>query len=96
MFQIKEKQIGVVFDQPVLDTMLLSDVVHPSHKRHTIEAIALRLGVNIFGRHTALGDAIVTGEIFLKMIPLLENIDILNLKEARIASQKTYHARLKY
>ena len=96
MFLIKESETHVVFDQPVLDTLLLSDVIHPSHKRHTLEAIALRLGVNIFGRHTALGDAIVTGGIFLKMIPLLENLGIHTLKEARIASQKTYHARLKY
>jgi DNA polymerase-3 subunit epsilon len=96
MLQIKESETQVVFDHPVLDTLLLSDVVHPSHKRHNIEAIALRLGVNIFGRHTALGDAIVTGGIFLKMIPLLENMGIYTLKEARIASQRTYLARLKY
>jgi DNA polymerase-3 subunit epsilon len=96
MFQVKESETHVLFDQPVLDTLLLSDVVHPSHKRHTIEAIALRLGVTIFGRHTAMGDAIVTGGIFLKMIPLLENMGIYTLKEARIASQNTYHTRLKY
>ncbi|MGD9212391.1 MAG: exonuclease domain-containing protein [Desulfobacteraceae bacterium] len=96
MFQIKEEETGIIFDQPVLDTMLLSDVIHPSYKDHTIEAIAKRLGVNIFGRHTALGDAIVTGEMFLKIIPLLEKVGIRTLEEARIASQKTYHARLKY
>ena len=96
MFQVKESETHVLFDQPVLDTLLLSDVVHPSHKRHTIEAIALRLGVTIFGRHTAMGDAIVTGGIFLKMIPLLENLGIHTLKEARTASQRTFHARLKY
>ena len=32
--------------------------------------VCARLGVNVIGRHTALGDAIVTGEVFLKMIPL--------------------------
>ncbi len=96
MFQMKEKETGIIFQQPVLDTMLLSDVVHPSQKNHTIEAIANRMGVNIFGRHTALGDAIATGEMFLKLIPLLDNLGIRTLKEARTASQKTYHARLKY
>jgi DNA polymerase-3 subunit epsilon len=50
----------------------------------------------VFGRHTALGDAMVTGEVFLKMLPLLAEMGIKTLRQAREASQRTYHARLKY
>jgi DNA polymerase-3 subunit epsilon len=71
-------------------------VAHPSLEDHRIEAIAERLGVRVIGRHTALGDALVTGEIFLKLLPLLAERGIVTLKQAREASQRTYHARLRY
>ena len=94
--QMKEKATGVQFRQPVLDTLLLSAVMHPNQEAHELEAIADRLGVHVIGRHTALGDAIVTGEMFLKMVPLLAEQGILTLREAREAAQRTYYARIKY
>ena len=96
MLQIYEAKTGVKFINPVLDTLLLSAVVHPAQQDHTLEAIAGRLGVSIVGRHTALGDAIATGEIFIKLIPLLAKMGIFTLKDARKASRKTYYSRIKY
>ena len=96
MLKMKEGQTGVRFINPVLDTLLLSAVVHPAQEDHSMEAMAGRLGVNIVGRHTALGDALSTAELFLKLVPLLLKQGIVTLKEARLASQKTYYARLKY
>ena len=94
--QLKEASTGVRFTQPVLDTLLLSVLIHPSLEGHGLEAIAERLGVNVIGRHTALGDAIVTGQIFLRLVPLLAERGIRTLKEARDASQTTYYARIEY
>ena len=96
MLKMKESATGVRFVNPVLDTLLLSALVHPAHKSHDLEAIARRLGIRVFGRHTALGDAIVTGEIFLRLIPILRQNGIETLGQARAASRKTYYARLKY
>jgi DNA polymerase-3 subunit epsilon len=94
--QMQEARTGVRFTQPVLDTLLLSQVIHPHQQQHTLEAIAARLGVTIIGRHTALGDAIVTGEVFLKMLPLLAEKGIHTLKDAREAAEKTLYARIRY
>ena len=94
--QLKEEATGIRFQQPVLDTLLLSAVIHPNQESHKLEAICERLGINVIGRHTALGDAIVTGEVFLRMIPLLEEMGIRTLREAREAAERTYYARIKY
>jgi len=94
--QIKEAQTAQVFDHPVLDTLLLSAVIHPNQDSHRLEAIAERFNVTIIGRHTALGDALVTAEVFLKLVPLLAEKGIYTLGQAREAAQKTYYARITY
>ncbi len=94
--QIKEATTGLCFDQPVLDTLLLSAILHPHQASHSLEAIAERLNVSVAGRHTAIGDAIVTAEIFLKMLPLLAEKGIHTLGEACAAAEKSYYARLCY
>jgi DNA polymerase-3 subunit epsilon len=96
LLKLKEKTTGVKFLNPVLDTLLLSAVVHPSQEMHSLEKIAERLGVPVVARHTALGDALLTADVFLKLVPLLNKMGVQTLKEAHLASQKTYYARLKY
>ncbi len=94
--ELKQASTGVRFAHPVLDTLLLSAVAHPSLEEHTLEAIAGRLGVSVMGRHTALGDALLTGEILLKLLPLLAQRGVLTLGQALEASRKSYYARLQY
>jgi DNA polymerase-3 subunit epsilon len=94
--ELAEPEAGVRFVQPVLDTLLLSAVVHPNQADHGLDAIAQRLGVEVVGRHTALGDAMVTGEIFLKLVPLLAEKGIVTLGEALAASRETFYVRLQY
>jgi DNA polymerase III subunit epsilon len=94
--QLKEAETGLTFDHPVLDTLLLSAVVHPNQESHRLEAIAERFNITVLGRHTALGDAMVTAEVWLRLIPLLQEMGIHTMRQAREAAQKTYYARLKY
>jgi DNA polymerase-3 subunit epsilon len=94
--QLLEPETGLVFNHPVLDTLLLSAVVHPNQESHRLEAIAERFNVTLLGRHTALGDALVTAEVWLRLLPLLQAMGITTLRQAREAAQKTYFARVKY
>jgi len=94
--ELKRERTGCVFDQPVLDTLLLSAVVHPNQDSHRLEAICERLGVQVLGRHTALGDAMVTAEVLIKLLPLLAERGIHTLGQAREAAERTYLARVKY
>ena len=94
--QLKEQKTGLVFEQPVLDTLLLSAVIHPGQDSHRLEAIAERFNVTVIGRHTALGDAMVTAEVFVRLLPLLAEKGIHTLGQARAAAQRTYFARIKY
>jgi DNA polymerase-3 subunit epsilon len=94
--RVKEQALGVRFLQPVLDTLLLSSVLHEDLGDNRLEAIAHRLGIEVIGRHTALGDARVTAEVFLKMVPLLAARGIRTLGEAQRAAEKTRYAGLAY
>jgi DNA polymerase III subunit epsilon len=94
--EMKRERCGIAFEQPVLDTLLLAAVAQPAQDSHSLEAIAARLGVPLLGRHTAPGDAMVTAEVFIKLIPLLAERGIHTLGDALAASQKTYLARVSY
>jgi DNA polymerase-3 subunit epsilon len=94
--QLQERHTGLVFNHPVLDTLLLSAVAHPNQESHSLEAIAERFNITVLGRHTALGDAFVTAEVWLRLLPLLQAMGITTLRQAREAAQKTYYARIKY
>jgi len=92
---LKEGQSGVIFDHPVLDTLLLSFVLHPNHSAHTLDAIAARFGIEILpeARHTALGDAQSTAEIFLRMLDALPSQGIHTLRQALDASNRVFEFR---
>lgn len=68
------KRAGVSWDQPVLDTVLLSAVLFGASQDHTLDALCERLEVTIPAalRHTAMGDARATAEVFAKMLAMLE------------------------
>ena len=62
------KNCGEKFYPLVLDTYLLSHLLFPDHINHSLDDLAKTYGVPLTDRHTALGDSIITGNIFLAML----------------------------
>lgn len=90
---LKESSIGLRFDQPVLDTMLLSMVLSPNQTDHTLDGLADRFGIENEARHTALGDAVATAAIFVKMIAALTERQIITLNDALVRCNRLYSAK---
>ncbi|MDX2258982.1 MAG: exonuclease domain-containing protein [Hyphomicrobiaceae bacterium] len=88
--ELKEAQTGIRLDRPVLDTVLLSALVHDHTDQHTLDAVAERFAVEIppDARHTALGDSLVTAGVFVRLLDLLEAGGIATLGDALSASER--------
>ncbi len=93
--QLKQDACKVKFDNPVLDTVLLSAIVHDHTNQHTLDAVAERFSIEIppETRHTALGDSLATAGVLLKLIDLLEVHNIRTLGDAIEASNKIVEIR---
>lgn len=70
----REAELGLRFENPILDTVLLSAVVFGQHETHSLDALTHRLGLTIpeEARHTALGDTVATADALLKLLPMLQ------------------------
>lgn len=93
--RMQEGGSGIALNNPVLDTLLVSFVLQPNHSAHTLDAIAARFGISISEdvRHTALGDARATAEIFMKMLPVLRRNGLATLGRVLEASNRVFHIR---
>ncbi len=89
-----EAGIGASFDNPVLDTVLLSAVVFGQLEQHSLDALTARLGITIpdEARHTAIGDTIATADAFLKLVPMLRARGLTTFGE--VLGEVRRHGRL--
>jgi DNA polymerase-3 subunit epsilon len=91
--ELKQEEAGVRFNNPVLDALLLSIYVSPDAPNHSLLATAERLGAEVIGRHTALGDAMATAAIWLKVLDLLEAHGIRTFGQAIKISSRLVEER---
>jgi DNA polymerase-3 subunit epsilon len=90
----REAELGLRFDHPVLDTVLLSAVVYGQHETHSLDALTHRLGITIpeADRHTAIGDTVATADAFLKLMPMLQGRGLARFGDVVTEARK--HGRL--
>lgn len=85
---------GFTWDQPMLDTVLLSAVLFGETEDHSLDALCQRLDVQIAPglRHAALGDATATAEVLCKMLPILSSRGYRTFGD--VITQTRKHGRL--
>ncbi|MDJ0778649.1 MAG: DUF294 nucleotidyltransferase-like domain-containing protein [Gammaproteobacteria bacterium] len=71
-----------------LDVRFLVNLLAPNLPDFSLDTIASWSGVDIKGRHSALGDAIATAEIFVALIPRLREAGIRTLAEVERACDR--------
>lgn len=86
--------MGVEWNHPILDTVLLSAVLFGVNEVHTLDALCDRLGLRIPAalRHTALGDARATAGCLVRMIPMLKARGMNTLDD--VIAETRRHGRL--
>ena len=63
------------------DTLGIARVLFPNQAKHTLDAVCKTMGVSLENHHRAVDDAGATAEIFVKMIALLKEQGVENLKQ---------------
>jgi DNA polymerase-3 subunit epsilon/CBS domain-containing protein len=77
---------GVPWEPPrAIDTRLLAQAIKPNLADYSLEGLAAWVGTKVEHRHSALGDAITCGGIFLALLPKLRAAGIRTLAEAEAA-----------
>ena len=56
-------------------------MLFPNQAKHTLDAVCKTMGISLENHHRAVDDAGATAEIFVKMIPLLKEQGVTNLKQ---------------
>ncbi|RUS63186.1 DNA polymerase III subunit epsilon [Pseudorhodobacter sp. E13] len=89
-----EPAIGATFDNPILDTVLLSAVIFGQHEEHSLDALTHRLSITIpeEARHTAIGDSVATADAFLKLLAMLQGRGLTRFED--VLTEIRRHGRL--
>ncbi len=66
----------------LVDTLLLAAALDPVRKDLTLDGLAASFGITIEGRHTALGDALVTAELYVRLVDCMKERGITTLAQA--------------
>jgi DNA polymerase-3 subunit epsilon len=73
---------GRGFDQPCLCTLRLARRALPLLRRRSLDSLAAHFGIPVVDRHRALGDALMTAEVFFHLLERLRARGVVRVGEA--------------
>ena len=86
ILQEEYRLAGASWRQPhALDVRVLAQLVSPRLQDHSLDRLCEWLGVEMTARHTAMGDALATAEVYLRLVPHLRHRGIRTFAEAKAA-----------
>ncbi|QXM06109.1 PolC-type DNA polymerase III [Crassaminicella indica] len=74
-------QMGLEFNNPIIDTLPLAKILLPHLKRYKLNVIAKELNVKLENHHRAVDDAKATANIFIEFLSMLKERGIARLSE---------------
>lgn len=72
---------GVALTNPQYDTFELASVLLPQMPSYSLASLAERLGISFPRQHRAANDALVTKQLFLRLIEIAESLDLGLIQE---------------
>jgi CBS domain-containing protein len=88
MLQRESEICGKDWRMPrALDVRILAELALPTLAQFDLDRLAAMLGVEVSGRHTAMGDAEATAAVYSALVPHLRQRGIRTLAEAESASR---------
>ena len=75
------KYCGTKLSVPVLDTCWISQILYPNRRDHSLDSLAMTYGIPLTGRHTALGDCLITALLFFAMVQDLAEIGVFTTSQ---------------
>ena len=94
------EELGLKFDNTVLDTMTLSHILLPELGKFTLDRVCKELKVVNAHHHRAIDDAEATAKVFFKLLDMLKERDVKTMDDLNvlgstspdaIKKDKTYH-----
>lgn len=83
------REAGIAWEPPPnLCTYLLAGALQPRLPSLELERLAAEFGITARGRHTALGDSLVTADLFARLLPVLEDQGVRTFGDAMIFSRR--------
>lgn len=87
-FRLLQEKTGIKFDNPVLDTLLLSILADKDSTDYTLENISRRLEIKAAASHTPMDECFITAQVFLRLLDMLDARGISTLGELVNASER--------